>query len=175
MLVKKMNKKILLGIIPIIILVGIIGLLYPIENTGDEGKNVNTDLILDQQWILQTLTINGQDVTLSNQTSITIQFDDENIAKGSGGCNSFSGEYQILGDYEIKATTIEGVEVQGVGGELTFDAIAQTEMACIEDNIMDQETEFFSSLNQVASFEVMPDTLKMVSDDEQIVLRFVIE
>lgn len=170
-----MNQKILLGIIPIIILVGIIGLLYPITTTEDEGKHVNTDLILYQQWTLQTLTINGQDVTLSDQTSITIQFDDENNAKGSGGCNSFSGEYQIVGDYEIKATTIDGIEKDGVGGELTFDAIAQTEMACQEDNIMDQETQFFALLNQVESFEVMPNTLKMVNEDDQTILRFSLE
>lgn len=169
-----MNQKIILGIISVIVIAGIIGFLYPMTVTEDQNKIVNTDQIRGPQWVLQTLTINGQDVTFSNKTSITIEFD-EQIAKGSGGCNRFSGNYQIIGDHQITTTTIEGVEEHGVGGELTFNAIAQTEMACLEDNIMDQENQFFISLNLVTSFEVMPKTLKMISEDEQTILRFISE
>ncbi len=167
-----MNQKIIVGLISVIILAGIIGVLYPMAITEDREILVNTDQILGSKWILHTLTINGQDIVLSNKTNITIQFDEKNISKGSGGCNSFSGEYQAVGEYQITTTTIEDVEEHGVGGKIFFIAIAQTEMACIEDNIMDQETQFFSALNQVVSFEVMPKILKIISEDEQTVLSF---
>jgi len=167
-----MNQKIIVVSISLIVLAGIIGFLYPISVTEDKETLVNTDQILGSKWMLQTLTINGQDILLSDKTNITIQFDEKNIVKGSGGCNSFSGEYQAVGEYQITTTTIEGVEEHGVGGKLSFNSIAQTEMACIEDNIMDQENQFFETLNQVVSFEVISKILKIVSEDEQTVLSF---
>ena len=118
-----MNQKIFVGLFPVIILAGIIGVLYPITVTEYRDSSVNTDQILGSKWMLQTFTINRQDIILSDKTNITIQFDDEQIVKGSGGCNSYFGEYQIVGEYQITATTIEGIEEHGVGGKLSFKTI----------------------------------------------------
>ncbi|MFC1879063.1 META domain-containing protein, partial [Chloroflexota bacterium] len=63
-------------------------------------------------------------------TSITVEFDDGRIS-GTGGCNSFSGDYELDGDMII------------------FGEIAMTLMACPEpDGIMEQEQEFLTYLSQ---------------------------
>lgn len=155
----KMKQRKLVWLVPIIVVAGIIVYFYPFGDTEDQEPPIQIDQLFGSNWILQSLMIEGQEVTFSEESRVTIQFDEDGDAEGSGGCNTFSGEYQT-----------------GAGGSLSFGAIVWTEMACLEpEDIMEQETQFFSALNMVASFQLMPDSLTLSSQDEQTFLRFGLE
>jgi heat shock protein HslJ len=170
-----MEQRKLVWLIPIIVVAGIIAFIYPFGVTEDRDPPVQIDQLFGSKWILQSLMIEGQEVTVSEDRRATIQFVGDGEAEGSGGCNTFFGEYQVSGEYQIIATKGGGEEQTGGGGSLSFGAIASTEMACLESGLMEQENQFFSALNTVASFQVMPDSLTLSSQDEQTVLRFGLE
>ncbi len=68
-------------------------------------------------------------------TEVTLGFDAEGRVAGSGGCNRFTGSYEITG---------EG---------MSFGPAASTRMACPAE-IMAQEQAFFTALGQVISFDI---------------------
>ncbi len=172
----KMGKRKLVWLIPIVVIAGIIAYVYPIGVTEFRDQPVQTEQLFGQQWILQSLMIDGQEVTLSANTRITIQFDEDGMVEGSGGCNTFSGdEYQVSGEYQIVVKSVQGEEQNGVGGSMSLGPIARTEMACLEPGLMEQENQFFTVLNQVTSFQVMPKSLKLTTQDEQTFLNFTTE
>src|SRR5574338_374554 len=49
------------------------------------------------RWFLTTLILDGETITVPEGT-VSIQFKDGGQANGSGGCNSFFGEYQAGAD-----------------------------------------------------------------------------
>jgi heat shock protein HslJ len=57
-------------------------------------------------------------------------------ASGSSGCNRYGGGYKINGE------------------EIVFDAMAMTEMACADTELMDQETEYMDHLLNAQRFEI---------------------
>jgi heat shock protein HslJ len=65
---------------------------------------------------------------------ITVQFADGQVS-GSGGCNRFGGSYTQDGD------------------RLKFGTLAATQMACIDDAVMQQEQQFFQMLAAVHTTE----------------------
>ncbi len=171
-----MQQRKLVWLIPIVVIGLIIAYVYPIGVTENREPPIQTEQLFGQQWILQSLVIDGQEVTLSANTRITIQFDEDRTATGSGGCNTFFGdEYQVSGEYQIVAKTVQGEEQIGVGGSMSLGPIARTEMACLEPDLMEQENQFFTALNQVTSFQVTTESLKLTSQDEQTSLNFGVE
>jgi heat shock protein HslJ len=70
---------------------------------------------------------------------------------GSTGCNTYGGEYQIEG------TTI------------TFQSLLQTERACLENGVMEQESRYMELLRSVESFAVADDTLTLTAPDGVLV------
>ncbi|MEE9282747.1 MAG: META domain-containing protein [Nitrososphaerales archaeon] len=171
-----MDRRLLL-LIPIIIAGLLVALfVYPIGVSQD--RTTQPLQLTAAEWSLQSLVNNGQTVTLLEGFEITIRFDEEEeVASGSGGCNSFFGEYEITIDSEISEVE-DGVEVPiEVGGSLVLNNIAHTEIGCVEPGRMEQEGEFFSSLLEVTRFEVTVDGLKLFSQDEpsSIILSFIRE
>ena len=170
-----MNRRHFIWIIPIIIAGLIIAFLLPIR-MEEHPAELSTEQLLEKQWILQSLKRDDQEIALSPDIGITIQFDDSGTAKGSGGCNMFSGSYEATGEYQIFAKLGSGSADQiGVGGRISFGPIASTEMACVESGRMDKEQHFFATLTQITRFEVTSDGLKLLSEDGQIFLDFVLK
>lgn len=87
------------------------------------------DLLTGGEWVVED--INGGGVVDMARTSL--QFDDG--VSGSGGCNSYSGAYEITG---------EG---------LSFGPIAATKRACAPA-VMNQEQKFFDALEAARRFEI---------------------
>ena len=76
-------------------------------------------------------------------------------AGGSTGCNSMGGSYTLEGD------------------RLTFGPMMSTKMACIENNLMAQETRFLAVLDSVERYTVSADTLALyVPGTAAAALRF---
>lgn len=104
---------------------------------GKSGTSENLD---GTEWVLQSL--NGLSPLAGTQ--VTLAFEGGQ-ASGSAGCNSYFGAYRVEGQ--------EG---------LTFDAIANTEMACLEPaGIMEQETQYLEILRGATSFRISDAELEM--------------
>jgi len=104
---------------------------------GKSGTSANLD---GTEWVLQSL--NGLSPLLG--TRVTLAFEGGQ-ASGSAGCNSYFGAYRV----------------EGQDG-LIFDAIANTEMACLEPaGIMEQETQYLEILRGASSFRLSDGELEM--------------
>lgn len=80
------------------------------------------DLIAVKEWRLSNLG----DKAVAADAGITIAFNDKGQISGSGGVNSYGGEY------EIKAE-----------GQMTVKNIFATEKAALDQDAMKQESQFF--------------------------------
>lgn len=67
-------------------------------------------------------------------TAITLSFDGNGQAGGSGGCNSYGGSY-----------TIDGKRLQ-------FSDVFSTLMACLSDEVMQQEVDYLAALSMVTGY-----------------------
>jgi heat shock protein HslJ len=80
-------------------------------------------------------------------TTITATFEDGQV-RGSAGCNSYSGSYQVSGD------------------TITVGAVAITEMACLEpEGVMDQELVFVEFLTDAQTFRLADGQLQVLRSD----------
>ena len=80
-------------------------------------------------------------------TTITATFEDGQV-RGSAGCNSYSGSYQVSGD------------------TIAVGKIAITEMACLQpEGIMEQETMFMEFLGNAQTFRLVDGQLQIFRSD----------
>lgn len=122
--------------------------------------------LLGKKWILKTFVFNNQQVSLIANRELTIKFDQEGEVSGYSGCNNFFAAYEI-GGYSTKGSSTEG--------DLSIGPIAHTEMACLEEGVMEQETMYLTALGEVTTFQVTSDELQLSSEGKQTVLIFVAE
>jgi heat shock protein HslJ len=93
------------------------------------------------QWELSTM---NQDDLVEDST-ITLNFDEEGNAYGSAGCNSYSGSFTVADD------------------NLTFGMLVSTLMAC-EESLMNQETEYLQILGNIERFRFNPNFTLILSN-----------
>ena len=103
----------------------------------------SADPLAGSQWRL--LEIDREDYS---QYNITLAFDDEAGATGSGGCNSYGGAY----------------EVDGSNGKLQFSEITSTLMACADEGVTNAESAYFQALNSVGEYALGNGQLTLLGD-----------
>lgn len=107
------------------------------------------------QWRLTSYGEPGSETQIIEETEVTLQFEQEGQAGGSGGCNSYGAQYEIF------------------NGTISFTEMMATEMACDGEGVMDQEAAYFQALRSAESFELIDGELKIWYNDGQSVLNFV--
>jgi heat shock protein HslJ len=102
--------------------------------------------LLGTRWLL--VEVGGEAVApLGEERAAHLILDPaESRAYGSGGCNRFTGSFELNGE------------------ELRFGPIAATRMAC-EEPVMRLETEFFDALASVGRYELDGETLVLLDGD----------
>ena len=113
------------------------GHLTACSGTGGEGTNLK-----GTSW--QVIEINGQAVPSS--LGVTMNFEAEGKAGGKAPCNSYFADYDQSGE------------------QLTFSMIGSTEMACLDEGVMELETDFFQSLGQVSRFTLEAESLFILDE-----------
>lgn len=88
-------------------------------------------------------------------TTVTLIFQGAGIVGGSGGCNSFGATYSLA------------------GSEIAFQNIITTEMACLDEGVMDQEAKFYAALGAAESFELSDGALQIWYDGGSATLNFI--
>lgn len=87
----------------------------------------------------QLVEMNGQ--LVRQDIDVTLNFEDEQQISGSAGCNSYGGGYSID------------------GSSITFSQVFSTEMACMDETVMNTESTFLDALNAGGTYEHLGDSL----------------
>lgn len=116
--------------------------------TGDATQN---DLA-GTSWELKSAEGSGMTLSPIEGSTITLAFGADGQLSGSGGCNSYGG------DYEADAAS------------LSIDAVVSTQRACTDTGITEQERLYLTALDAVQSYQVTESELRLMLNDG--VLRF---
>ena len=127
--------------------------------TTDEGELLymmaKSAELSNIQWQLSGLN-DGNSITYMKIDKNIIMVLDSHQVSGHSGCNSFNGEVTIDGN------------------QLSFGSLASTLMLCSEDDVNEREAEFLATLNAVASYEIVRQTLNLYDANENLMATFVI-
>ena len=117
---------------------------------------VETGMLEDTKWILDSFgdesnlreVINGRQVTATFESA-------EGQVRGSAGCNTYFGDYEINGD------------------KIYIGNVAHTEIGCMEpEGIMDQEQEYLAILQLAERYEIDRNELKIYCDGQVLIYGF---
>jgi heat shock protein HslJ len=90
----------------------------------------------------------GDVIPVLPETTITADFGDDGLLTGSAGCNGYSATYDVAS----KLVMIE--------------TIVMTEIYCMEpEGLMDQETQYLSSLEQSAVYVIVGEAMGLLDED----------
>lgn len=112
---------------------------------GQEDANGLTG----SQWQLASYGVPGEETPALDENPVTIQFGPENQVGGSGGCNTYGGNYAVDGD------------------TITFTQIVSTLIACLDDGVMEQEQAYFTALQEATGYELSDDRLIIIYGEGQ--------
>ncbi|HET9908849.1 MAG TPA: META domain-containing protein [Anaerolineales bacterium] len=109
--------------------------------------------LVNTQWALEAIVADGIESPSLSTTSPYLEFRDNEAARGSGGCNTFSTQYQAQ------------------DGRISFGPVAATKIACAVE-ILQQEQSLFDALASADRFEISGDTLQIWYAQGQSILTF---
>lgn len=112
-----------------------------------------TDNLANTSWTLQSFGPAGETAVIG-ETPLTLVFEEEGLVSGDGGCNSFSGSYEVQGN------------------QLVFNDVVGTLRACADENLTAQEQQYLSALQSAGEFEQTADQLTIHYNDGQDTLNF---
>jgi putative lipoprotein len=112
------------------------------------------DSLANTRWTLLSFGPPGAEEPVVADTTVTLEFDNEGQAGGTGGCNSFGAAYEVQGD------------------QVAFSDITSTLIACEAAGVMDQESRYFQALQTAGRFNLEGDQLQIEYGDGQGVLTF---
>lgn len=124
-----------------------VGLSPSVDNGSDAGP-ANS---MEENWLL--VSMNSNPVLPGSRVELAI---DGNQASGHAGCNHFSATVTVNGD------------------SLRFGLITRTEMACVDADIMQQETGFLTALEAINTFTIN-NVGQLVLEDSGAQVRLLFE
>lgn len=115
-------------------------------------KTYDNPMLVEKMWAVTA--INGSELQYPNQGDVAyIVFGKKMNVTGFGGCNNFSGKYQVSGD---------SILIKDVGA---------TRKTCLEQRIEDA---FFKALDGVVSFKASKNNLKLYDQRKRVIINAII-
>ena len=140
--------KRILGMLSLLLIV-VLGLIACSTGEGEA-------MLEDTAWVLESYGEPGNLKAVLADTEINAEFvSDEETVKGSAGCNSYFGSYELKGSQ---------LSIPG--------PIGATEMYCMEpEGVMDQEQEYLAVLQLAESYEVDGDELQINCGSQVLIFK----
>jgi heat shock protein HslJ len=113
------------------------------------------ELPIPSTWKLVSFGKAGAETRVVQGMAVTLEFAENGQLGGNGGCNSYGGMYEVQ------------------GSKLKILEIISTLMACANDQVMQQESQYFSALQSATGFEISGDKLTIYDEDGRNQLNFV--
>ncbi|MEN8241939.1 MAG: META domain-containing protein [Chloroflexota bacterium] len=102
----------------------------------------------DVTWVLKFYGTEGDLTPALPQPQITLNFDfDKEVASGIGGCNNYSASFTLR------------------NANLSIEQAMSTLMACLDNQAMQQETDYLMLLSQVASYKIEGNALVLFTEN----------
>lgn len=114
--------------------------------TLSAAQDDNADPLKGTRWQLVYMNANAMRLPI-DPSYVTLMFDEEGRAGGSGGCNSYGTTYAVDGD------------------RITFENAFSTMMACDERTMM-IEARYFEGLSTATRYEIIDGQLRIIVGDE---------
>ncbi|MFC1903026.1 META domain-containing protein [Chloroflexota bacterium] len=132
-----------------LLLIVVLGLIACSTGTGEA-------MLEDTAWVLESYGEPGNLKAVIVDIQITAEFvSAEETVKGSAGCNSYFGSYELKGSQ---------LSIPGF--------IAATEMYCMEpEGVMDQEQEYLAVLQLAESYEIDGDELHIDCGSQVLIFK----
>lgn len=144
-----LNER-LIGIVGAI--VAVVGFVMLMVFSINAGTDASFGELERGTWNLETLVIDDVETAAIEGTQATIEFDDGRVA-GSGGCNSYQGDYETDGP------------------TLTIESVIATLKFCEDPaGVSDQEFTFLSHLGVADEFVIEDDRLILSADGSRLML-----
>jgi heat shock protein HslJ len=155
-LIVTINKRLVVSVFGLVLLVlAACSPAAPQPTIGASQIPVANGSLANTEWRLESFGSTGAVESVLPGSTITLRFDENGLASGSGGCNTYSAGYQVQ------------------DGKLSFSEVTSTEMACAEEGVTRQEQRYFQALQAAGSFELSGDRLVISDANGQGVLNFI--
>jgi heat shock protein HslJ len=137
-----------------VVLMGILIVLVFFMNLSGQDATAAT-AITQQTWSLRSYAgPGGTAIPVVNDTSVTARFTADGRLTGSGGCNQYSARYLV------KDTL------------MVISATATTKMHCPGDGVMNQESRYYSLLEDAAALRIHDRVLTVYNTAGEPLLVF---
>lgn len=113
-----------------------------------------TEKLAGTEWKLVSFGKAGAQSPVVEGMTVTVKFGADGKVGGSGGCNSYGGDYQVLDD------------------SLSLSKIISTKKACAAQNAMQQEGLYFDALGTARKFKIADNQLTIFYDEGRGELSF---
>ncbi len=126
------------------------------KSQGPEDKTKQEVSLEDTKWLLQSYGEPGNVKDILADTEITAEFvSSERAIRGSAGCNSYFGGYEV-----------EGNQISITG------PIGATEMYCVEPGgLMEREQEYLAVLQNAETYDIKDDQLRIFCGDKVLIFE----
>lgn len=132
-------------------LLAILSMIVFLPGCGGTKSAMPLDMITAHKWQLQSVRGQWVDATQYGNGLPFANFTTENKVMGNGGCNSFSGSFNINNE-----------------GGINVSRLVSTKMACNKGN--DKETEFLTTLEKANQVKIDKDKLTLLEGVEEILV-----
>lgn len=114
-----------------------------------EQRSYENPLLVEKMWVVTQ--INGKELQYPNQADAAyLQFENNLSIHGFGGCNNFSGQYNVSAD------------------TIAFDKVGATLRLCPQQEIEDA---LFKSMSEIVTFKASKTNLKLYDKKKRVVLN----
>jgi heat shock protein HslJ len=112
-------------------------------------------LTIPSKWKLESFGKPDSETPVLQESTITLELNENGQAGGSSGCNSYGAKYEFN------------------GSTLKFSEVISTLMACANDQVNQQESQYLQALQGATSFKFSGDKLIIFYADGQNQLNFI--
>jgi heat shock protein HslJ len=130
-------------------------LLLTARVSAATSTSIRDNALAGTEWRFVSFGKAGAESAAAEDVNVTIKFGADGKVAGSGGCNSYGGQYSVRGD------------------GLSLGRIISTRRACAARAAMEQEQRYFEALGSVKKFRLAGNQLTMFYDEERGTLNFV--
>lgn len=102
-------------------------LLMPVRFTAAIAAGAPRDVLAGTEWRLTSLGKTGAQSPLIEGSVVNIKFSADGKVNGSGGCNSFGGEYRVRDE------------------NISFGRLISAKRACAAQAVTEQEQQYFNA------------------------------
>jgi len=109
------------------------------------------ELTVPSSWKLVSFEKEGSEIPVVEGSTVTLELAEDGQLGGSGGCNSYGAAYAIDGK------------------TLKVEEVISTLMACADEKLMEQESQYFAAIHSATGFEVSGDNLTISYEGGQLI------